>query len=148
MEPTPLPCPEAYPLASASIPYWRNWSVLENGWNSTKEQQTEDFGSDAYLEFLFWRQVAVIWACATIEAFINDEGAAWVGADWYKKTIERARIDEKVLLIYALKYGMKLPLDHPAIKKVNQLFQLRGQLVHPKAKSGKVASNLQRYTAL
>jgi hypothetical protein len=111
--------------------------VLEREWDRTSAFVSEEPGSPKHTEYIFWRHVSVIWTCATIEAFVNEEGAAWVGAQWYKKTIERGRIDEKILLVYALKYRKLLPIDYPPLKRINQLFQRRGELVHPKATSPK-----------
>ena len=141
MDFTPIPNPSAFPLACPSFPYWGGMDVLEREWNRTSAFASEDPGSSQHTEYIFWRNVSVIWTCATIEAFVNEEGAGWVGAHWYKKTIERGRIDEKILLVYALKYRKLLPINSPALKRINQLFQRRGELVHPKATSPRSESN-------
>jgi hypothetical protein len=109
--------------------------ILEREWSRTSLFAAQPPGSPNHTEYIFWRNVSVIWTCATIEAYVNEEGASWVGAEWYKKAIERGRIDEKIHLVYALKYRSLLPIDSPVLKRINQLFQRRNELIHPKAKA-------------
>ena len=143
MDLIPIPDPSAFPLVCPSFPYWRGMDVLEREWNRTLSFASEEPGTPKHTEYIFWRHVSVIWTCATIEAFVNEEGAGWVGAKWYKKAIECTRIDEKLLLVYALKYRKLLPIDSPAVKRITALFQRRGELVHPKAKSSNDRTKVQ-----
>ena len=73
---------------SPSIPSWRSLDVVEREWDRTATFSTEDPSSDAFQECAFWRCVAVVWTCATIEAFINDEGVIWLGERFYKDMFE------------------------------------------------------------
>jgi hypothetical protein len=134
MDKTPIPIVWEHPLACPSFNYFDTFTILENEWNWKDRYKTEPMGSKQWLEYRFWRQVSVIWACAAIEAFVNEEGAAWVGPDWYKKNVERGRIEEKIQVLYALKYRQLLPSKLPQLKQVNLLFDLRNELVHPKAR--------------
>lgn len=82
----------------------------------------------------FWRRNLIVWGCCTIEGFVNEEGIAWLGDDFFRGNIERLDITKKVAVLYALKYRKRLSSDHVVLKEVKKLFDLRNGLVHPKAK--------------
>lgn len=119
-------------LLSPSIPYWWGMDILESHWERTKPYAEDDPGSSTFQEYLFWRRVSVIWTCSTIEAFVNDEGVAWLGSDFYKDSIERLRIIQKIDVLYALKYRARLPRKLPELQQVQKLFDLRNSIIHPK----------------
>jgi hypothetical protein len=127
-----LPVEWEYSLAMPSFTYWDTFGLLEQEWAWKERYRTEPPGSKQFAEYLFWRKVSVIWVCATIEGFINEEGAAWAGPDWFKQNVERSRVEEKINILYALKYRQLLPDDLPQLKDLKKLFDLRNQLVHPK----------------
>ena len=132
MDTTPIPVDWEHPLVCPSLNYWDTFNILEQEWKWKTRYKTEPVGSQQFLEYMFWREVSVVWVCAAIEGFVNEEGAGWVGPDWYKKHIERGRIGDKIEILYTLKYRKLLPAGLSQIKKLNDLFALRGELVHPK----------------
>jgi hypothetical protein len=111
--------------------YWQNLDTLEKQWERTQEFKESE--TVTYQEFLFWRRVSIVWACASIEAFINSEGVAWLGEGFYKDNIERLSVLQKIHTIWAFKYGKRLPRKLGRLVYVKQLFDLRNRIVHPKA---------------
>ena len=63
--------------------------TLEEHWERTMAFAGHEPGSDTFQEFLFWRRISVVWACSTIEAFVNEEGLVWLGQGFYKDNLER-----------------------------------------------------------
>lgn len=121
-------------IASLDIPYWRAMDILESHWERTRCHSEHAPESDSFQEFMFWRRISVIWTCSTIEAFVNGEGTAWLGQEFYKDNLERLGILQKIHTLYALKYRVRLRRKPCRLRHVDELFGLRNSLVHPKTR--------------
>jgi len=121
-------------LACSAIPYWWGIDILEGQWKRTQPFAKNAPGSNKFQEFMFWRRISVIWACSTIEAFVNSEGTVWLGEDFYKDNLERLGVIEKIHTLYALKYRVRLPRKLARLDHVRRLFALRNAQVHPKTR--------------
>jgi hypothetical protein len=130
-----LPIPAQWQgLVGPAIPCWNGLDILEAQWERTAPLHDSELGSTAFHEYLFWRRLSVVWTCTTIEAFLNEEGVAWVGERFFKENLERRSMRQKVELIYALKYGVRLGDWGDKLRYVSRLFQVRNDIVHPKAR--------------
>jgi len=121
-------------IACPDIPYWWGMDILQSHWKRTSLFSEFQPGSDEFQEFMFWRRISVIWACSTLEAFVNSEGTAWLGERFYRDNLERLRILQKIQTLYALKYRVRLPRKLERLERVTKLFELRNALVHPKTR--------------
>ena len=133
MRRTPIPAPWDA-IAGPSVPYWRGLDILEREWKRTAPLCTEEPGSTAFQEYIFWRRISVVWACSSIEAFVNEEGVAWLGECFYKDNLEKLNIAQKIQLLYALKYRAQIHGDAEAVEQARALFALRNRFVHPKTR--------------
>lgn len=133
METEPIPA-EWDAIVCPAIPYWSGMEILESHWARTQPFAEYEPDSDGFQEFMFWRRISVIWACSTIEAFVNSEGTAWLGEGFYKDNLERLGILPKIQTLYALKYRVRLPRKLGRLSHVTKLFELRNSLVHPKTR--------------
>jgi len=127
----------AYPIVAPIITYWRGLDIISEHWLRTKSYKDRKPGSDEFQEYMFWRKNLVIWTCCTVESFVNMEGVSWMGEQFYKDTIERQSIVQKIRVIYAIKYNKALPYGKSLIKNVREVFELRNQFVHPKTRKAK-----------
>ena len=125
----------AYPILTPIVTYWRGLDIISEHWFRTNSYRDKEPNSDEFQEYIFWRKNLVIWACCTIESFVNMEGISWMGEEFYKYTVERQNIVQKIRLIYALKYNKILPRDENTIGDVREIFELRNKFVHPKTRS-------------
>ena len=131
-------------LVGPSVPYWFGMNTLESHWERTKSFAEDTPSSSTFQEYLFWRRVSVIWTCSTIEAFVNEEGVAWLGNDFYKDNIERLRVIQKIYALYALKYRARLPRKLPELQQIQKLFDMRNSIIHPKAKELSVSEGCDK----
>ena len=129
-----FPIDDAYPIVTPINTYIKGFDLLSERCSYTEAYRGEDRGSEKFQEFLFWRKNMVVWACCTIESFVNLEGVSWMGEEFYKNSIERQRIVEKIRLVFAIKYSQLLERSDETLKQVQQLFDLRNQFVHPKTR--------------
>lgn len=116
------------------IHYWCALDILEVHWMRSQSFAEHAPESNTFQEFICWRRLSVIWACSTIEAFINTEGTVWLGEDFYKDNLERLTTRQKIYTLYAFKYHARLPRKLERLGHVDRLFQLRNSLVHPKTR--------------
>jgi hypothetical protein len=119
-------------ISCPDFSYWWGMDVLEHHWERTKPFAEKSPESDEFQEFMFWRRISVIWACSTIEVFVNSEGTSWLGEGFYKDNLERLGVVQKIHTLYALKYQVRLPRKLGRLTFVSKLFELRNTLVHPK----------------
>jgi hypothetical protein len=132
-----FPDKTAYPIVTPITIYWRGLDIISENLSRTKSYKNKKPGSDEFQEYMFWRKNLIIWTCSTIESFVNLEGVSWMGEQFYKDTIERQNIVQKIRLIYAIKYNKMLPSNKDMIKNVKEIFELRNQFVHPKTQKVK-----------
>ena len=121
-------------LAGPSVPYWWGMDILKSHWERTKPFAEDEPSSSTFQEYLFWRRVSVVWTCSTIEAFVNEEGVAWLGSGFYADNIERLPVIQKIYALYALKYRVRLLRKLPRLQQVRKLFDLRNSIIHPKTR--------------
>jgi hypothetical protein len=82
-----------------------------------------------------------LFACMTIESFINFYGVKRMGEVFYKQNIERVGITEKLAIIVLSCKGKLLGQDDNIVKALRRLFDKRNQLVHPKTREIKFDDN-------
>ena len=99
---------DVYPIATPINTYIMGYDLLSEQCSRTKIHTGDDRGSESFQECLFQRKNIVIWACCMIESFVNLEGLSWMGEEFYKSSIERQSIINKIRLIYAIKYSQLL----------------------------------------
>lgn len=133
MKTEPIPA-EWDAIVCPDVPYWRGMDILERHWRRTNAFAEDEPGSNRFQEFMFWRKISVIWTCSTIEAFVNSEGTTWLGEAFYKDNLERLGILQKIHMLYALKYRVRLQRKLGRLSHVSKLFELRNSLVHPKTR--------------
>lgn len=75
-----------------------------------------------------------LFACMTIEAFLNHYGMKRLGEDFYKRNLERIGITEKLSILILTCQQKLLKKNDIIIKKTRALFDARNRLVHPKSK--------------
>ncbi|MDD5675204.1 MAG: hypothetical protein PHC61_13630 [Chitinivibrionales bacterium] len=92
--------------------------------------QTYDLWHEAYKYYTMIQ----LFACMTIEAFLNNYGTRCLGEGYYKKNMERLGITEKLSIIIATCMRNFIDKDNPIKKKVRTLFANRNHLVHPKSR--------------
>lgn len=102
----------------------------------------EEHGDDGYVNYLLIpldnkiRRYAIaseIYCCVSIEAFVNFYGIRRLGEEFYKSNYERLTITAKISALIATCEGKLIPKHHPLLKSAKKLFDIRNQLVHPKA---------------
>ena len=76
----------------------------------------------------------LLFACMTLEGFLNHYGVRRLGELFYKKNIERVGITEKVSILILTCCHKSIGQDSNLIKKTRDLFDARNQLVHPKSR--------------
>ena len=135
MDDKTFPDSQAYPLYTPVNFYSRGFDVISQHWHKTESWSDKEPGSSEYEEYVFWRMNIVIWVCCAIESIANLEGVSWMGEEYYKDTVERLNITQKIKLIHALKYNRPLPPDENTLKRVKELSEVRNQCVHPKTHS-------------
>ncbi|MBL9090917.1 MAG: hypothetical protein JNL96_06810 [Planctomycetaceae bacterium] len=134
------------PLVTTFGIYAKGVDCLEEQWERTRLFLSDKDNIDAIQEFYFWRRNLLIWACCTIENFVNDEGLSLVGDEFYKN-VERLRCHEKIAVLYALKYRKRLLPTHAVLLEIKRWFELRNQHVHPKARFAKKNSGKSGHSA-
>ena len=75
-----------------------------------------------------------LFACMTIEAFLNHYGVKRLGEAYYKRNLERVGITEKLSILILACLGSVIKNDAELIKKTRALFDARNRLVHPKSR--------------
>jgi hypothetical protein len=75
-----------------------------------------------------------IFACMSIEAFLNYYGTKCLGEDFYKQNIERLRISKKIAIIVALCSQSLIGKKDQLLIRLEAFFEIRNQLVHPKSR--------------
>ncbi len=133
----PIPAEWGHPIATPTVVYWRGIDHLEAQWERTRSLDTSGRDIGALQEYLFWRMNLIVWACCAIESYVNEEGVAWLGEDFFKENLERLGICEKIAVLYALKYRKRLEQSDENLRETRGLFGLRNRLVHPKTKQVK-----------
>jgi len=78
--------------------------------------------------------ITIIFCALTLESFINYYGTSNLGKKYYKYFIERIGTVTKWEILPKLIIGKEFSLDSEIIKKINDLFNLRNELVHYKPK--------------
>ena len=91
---------------------------------------TEDLQNEAYRAGLS----SILFACMSIEAFINHYGVKRLGETFYKRFIERFGITEKIAVLVLICSQKIIEQHSPIITKARNLFDTRNRLVHPKAR--------------
>jgi hypothetical protein len=122
------------PIATPEFFYRRGLDHLAVQWERTKPLASSEPGTEGLHEYLFWRKNLVIWASCAVEAFVNAEGVDLLGEPFYGQNLEMSRICQKIAVLYALKYGRRLPESNAVLKAVRALFEFRNRLVHPKTR--------------
>jgi hypothetical protein len=130
-----IPAEWEAPKAMPDFLYWQGFDYLALEWKRTRRYKRAKRNVVQVFEYLFWRMNFVIWACCTIEAFVNSEGVALLEEVFYKDNIEKLGICQKIVVLYALKYRRRLESSHEAIVAVKKLFELRNRFVHPKTRN-------------
>jgi hypothetical protein len=130
-----------YPLTTPFNIYTKGFDILAEKLKHTESYKSVEVGTDIFEEFLFWRKSFVIWTCCTIESFVNLEGVSWLGEEFYKSTVERQDIVQKIRLIVAVKCNKLIEPGNKVLKSVRRLFDLRNQFVHPKTRRIKEKSD-------
>lgn len=87
-----------------------------------------------------------LFACMTIEAFLNHYGVKRLGEAYYKRNIERVGITEKLSILILACLGSVIKNDVELIKKTRALFDARNRLVHPKSREMDFG-NLHQYAS-
>lgn len=129
---------------SAARDYKSQWEALR-----------EEHGDESYVAYLLMgleekiRRYAIaseIYCCVSIEAFINFYGIKRLGEEFYKSNYERLSITSKISALIATCEGKLIPKHHPILKSSKKLFDLRNQLVHPKATEITDPNKVEIYT--
>jgi len=76
----------------------------------------------------------ILTSCLAIESFLNYYGVKRLGEEFYKTTLERRGITEKIKLIAIICFDLKLDSQTEILKTTQRLFEKRNSLVHPKSK--------------
>lgn len=126
---------EIYPITSPVNIYMEGFQLLSQQLKRTETYRDAEVGSAQFTEFVFWRKNLIIWTCCTIESFVNLEGVSYMGEEFYKDTIERRNIVQKIRLIISIKKKELIKPDNKILKDVKSVFELRNQFVHPKTRS-------------
>ena len=90
--------------------------------------------SDSFEELLFYKSLLKILACTSIETYINTAGINCFSEKFYKKTVERNNIIDKIKLLVLFITEIELEDSNINLKLVREMFDKRNSLVHPKAK--------------
>lgn len=77
---------------------------------------------------------SMLYSCMAIEAFINNYGVRRLGENYFRRNLERLGITEKYSLLMLACYGRLISQDDPERAKLRAMFDIRNQLVHPKAR--------------
>jgi len=87
-----------------------------------------------------------LYACMTIEAFVNYYGVRRVGEAFYKQNLERLRPEQKFAVLVAICWQDLLLHDDDVLKGIKGLFEHRNSLIH--AKTNEVnQQNAERFVA-
>lgn len=129
-----FPAKDAYPLFTPIDIYLQGLDIIEKHREKFKSYIGEPDSAE-FQEFRFWHRNLIIWGCCTIEAFVNLEGVSSLGTEFYKNTIERLNIIQKIRIIYAIQNKEKISTDVETFKKIKQLFDYRHKIIHPKTRS-------------
>jgi hypothetical protein len=135
-----LPLNEEYVYPIIAFPidtYIKGFDLLSEQCSRTNDYRNDDPSTESFQEYMFWRKNLVIWTCCMIEAFVNLEGVSWMGEEFYRSTIERQRIIDKIRLVYTIKYCQLLDRSENILQEIQYLFDLRNQFVHPKSRQQK-----------
>ena len=84
---------------------------------------------------------AHLFACLAIEGFINHYGVRRLGQNFYKTTIERIGLTEKISILYLLCFEKRLENNGPLLKSIRKMFDVRNSIVHPKTRETKKIKN-------
>jgi len=103
-------------------------------------ESTRKLHEEAY----FYGTSVKIYACMTIEGFVNYYGTKRLGETFYKSNIERIGITEKISILLLLLFNTSLKKDNPKLKLIRNLFDARNALVHPKTKELDI-KNIENY---
>ncbi len=134
----PLDEDEVYPIIAFPIDtYIKGFDILSEQCSRMNNCKDDNPATESFQEYMFWHKNLVIWTCCMIEAFVNLEGVSWMGEEFYKSSIERQRIIDKIRLVYTIKYCQLLDRSEKILKDIQYLFNLRNQFVHPKSQQQK-----------
>jgi len=92
--------------------------------------ETDKLTEECYREAIS----ALLFACMTLEGFINHYGVRRLGESFYKRNLERVGITEKVSILILACCHKSIEQDNDLIKKTRDLFDARNRLVHPKSR--------------
>lgn len=122
-------------ISTPTESYWIGLNIIEREMNADSPDNLES--CDPFGEYVFWCKLSVIWVCCTIESFINEEGVSWTGERFFMDNVEKSRPEQKIQIVYALKYGHVLNSKSDILRQIRDLFDMRNQLMHPKTREVK-----------
>ncbi len=79
-------------------------------------------------------QSTLLYCCMAVEAYLNYYGVRKFGEKFYKRTLERSGITEKLSNIILAVSGECIEPDDEIYREVKELFESRNRLVHPKTR--------------
>ena len=106
--------------------------ILSREASRSEEDKRNVFYNDSHKLTTLSTSIEVM-CCMSIESFLNHYGMFRLGAEFYKRNIERLGPVQKLETILALSQGKLLRADSKICKLVRKLFDRRNQLVHPKS---------------
>jgi len=77
---------------------------------------------------------AVLFACMSLEAFLNYYGVRRLGQNYYKRFVERLGVTEKIACIRSISSSILLEPDDDLVVRSRRLFDARNALAHPKTR--------------
>jgi len=86
-----------------------------------------------------------LFACFTIEAFLNFVGVKIMGEKFYQENINGAGAKEKVSILLLIDTGEVVSRQDRLVKKICGLFEKRSSLVHPKVKETSFTELVQNF---
>ena len=79
-------------------------------------------------------ETAKLYACLSIEGFVNYYGTVRLTEAVFKRLVERMGITEKISLLYLLCFDEDLSAKSEMLKNIRTVFDARNAMVHPKTK--------------
>ena len=87
-----------------------------------------------FFEFILYHNLLEVIACTSIESMVNSAGINILSENYYKKNLERSNILIKIKLLIAITSKVEIEDDNKFIKIIENMFNRRNSLVHPKSK--------------
>src|SRR5690349_14750711 len=75
-----------------------------------------------------------LFACMTVESFLNYYGVQKLGEQYYKRNLERLGISQKLETLIAISTQELLDEKDEIVTTVRRMFERRNRLAHPKSK--------------